>query len=94
MLLVAAGTEQEGPSQHPDDNINSSSSSRTTPGTFQPAGTSSSSPAGQAAELPLPLQLVRHLRQQLQDLGFAVGSAPPLTVASGSGITQLQGDQE
>lgn len=54
------------------------------------AGASSSSGADAAAaaaaagEVPLPLQLVSHLRQELQQLGFTVGSAPPLTVASGS----------
>jgi len=35
-------------------------------------------------QLPLPLQLVSHIRQELQQLGFEVGSAPALTVASSS----------
>jgi hypothetical protein len=43
------------------------------------AGASSSSSAQQAQSLPQ--QLVAHMKQELQALGFDVGAAPPLTVA-------------
>jgi hypothetical protein len=44
--------------------------------------------------VPLPLQLVSHLRQELQQLGLTVGSAPPLTVASGSPPTAADADED
>jgi hypothetical protein len=52
---------------------------------------SSGGSSSQAGSLPLPLQLVSHLKQELQQLGFSVGSAPPLTVASSSINRAAQG---
>jgi hypothetical protein len=34
---------------------------------------------------------VSHLKQELQQLGFSIGSAPPLTVASSSINKEAQG---
>lgn len=74
-----------------DTTAQASSSSTPPTGSSQPTAAAAAAPASssggsssQAGELPLPLQLVSHLKQELQQLGFAVGSAPPLTVASSS----------
>jgi hypothetical protein len=56
------------------------------------AGHSSGSNSHAAAgDLPLPLQLVSHLKQELQQLGFVIGGAPPLTVARSSPAAQGAG---
>jgi hypothetical protein len=44
-----------------------------------------------AGDLPLPLQLVSRLKQELQQLGFVIGGAPPLTVARSSPAAQGAG---
>jgi hypothetical protein len=73
-----------------DTPVQASSSSTAQTASSPPTGAAaaaasrSSGSTSQAGELPLPLQLVIHLKQELQQLGFSVGGAPPLTVASSS----------
>lgn len=71
---MAAGTS-------PTPNASSSSQGTQPP---PPAAGASGSSTNAATDLPLPMQLVADLQQELQQLGFDVGSAPALTVASGS----------